>query len=76
MSEGGDDLFARGDPGHHRPILDGQPFELPGELGGIRRPLVSRSIQAQIGTALRSMYEELLAEPAPEAFADLIRRLR
>ena len=71
----GDELFARGNPERYRPMLDGVPFQLPTSSGGIERPKVSRPVQDSLGASLRGMYEALRAEPVPEHFADLIRRL-
>ncbi len=74
MAGRGDNGFARASPGDYRPLTDGVSRRTPG--GGIPIPRVSRSAQGEIGASLRGMYDELLAEPVPEAFADLIRRLK
>ncbi len=71
---GRDDDFARGNPDDYRPMTDGYPAPAP-IGGGIRIPQVGRGAQEQIGTALRGMYDELLAEPVPDHLADLVRRL-
>lgn len=39
------------------------------------RPELDRTIQARIGDQLRAMYTELLEQPVPDRFADLIGRL-
>lgn len=75
MSKSGDELSARGNPERYRPMLDGQPFRLPGGPGGIQKPQVNRAVQDQLGSGLRGMYDELLDEPVPEHLIDLIRRL-
>lgn len=38
-------------------------------------PKLDRQIQARIGEQLRSMYDELLQQPVPDRFADLLRKL-
>lgn len=75
MSEGEDELSARGNPERYRPLVDGQPFRLPGGPSGIRKPQVSRLVQDQLGTGLRGMYDEFLDEPVPDHLINLVRRL-
>jgi Anti-sigma factor NepR len=43
------------------------------ELGA--EPTLDREIQARIGDKLRSMYDELLEQPVPDRFKDLLDRL-
>jgi hypothetical protein len=43
------------------------------ELGA--EPTLDREIQARIGDKLRAMYDELLEQPVPDRFADLLDRL-
>lgn len=38
-------------------------------------PRLDRQIQARIGEQLRSMYDELLHQPIPDRFADLLGQL-
>jgi hypothetical protein len=38
-------------------------------------PTLDRNIQARIGDNLRAMYDELLRQPVPDRFRDLIGRL-
>lgn len=76
MSQDGDDLFGRGKPERYRSAVDGPTVRPPNGPGALQHPQVDRPVQDHIGTALRGMYDELLAEPVPEHFADLIRRLQ
>jgi hypothetical protein len=43
------------------------------ELGA--EPTLDREIQARIGDKLRAMYDELLEQPVPDRFSDLLDRL-
>jgi hypothetical protein len=43
------------------------------ELGA--KPTLDREIQARIGDKLRAMYDELLEQPVPDRFTDLLDRL-
>ena len=43
------------------------------ELGA--EPTLDREIQARIGDKLRAMYDELLEQPVPDRFKDLLDRL-
>ncbi len=76
MSDSEDELFARGNPRRNRPVPDGKPLQRPKGSGRTDWPEVSRSAQNQIGTGLRSLYDELLKEPVPEHLTDLIHRLK
>lgn len=38
-------------------------------------PALDRQIQSRIGDQLRAMYDELMQQPVPDRFADLLSRL-
>ena len=46
-----------------------EPAEFPGEPG------LDRVIQDRIGDHLRSMYDELVQQPVPDRFVELLNRL-
>ena len=53
-----------------------EPYEdeiMPIQLGP--EPALDREIQARIGDKLRSMYDELLEQPVPDRFKELLDRL-
>jgi len=46
--------------------------EIPGPKGG---ETAADDRQTRVGEALRKAYDEALAEPVPDVFADLLRKL-
>jgi hypothetical protein len=41
----------------------------------VQEPALDRGVQARIGDQLRSMYDELMTQPVPDRFAELLGRL-
>ena len=44
-------------------------------LSKLNEPSLDRAVQARIGDNLRSMYDELLKQPVPDRFRDLLGQL-
>ncbi|HEY7382837.1 MAG TPA: NepR family anti-sigma factor [Beijerinckiaceae bacterium] len=53
---------------------DGPPSHLASE-NLPSEPTLDRTVQARIGDNLRAMYDELLRQPVPDRFKDLIGQL-
>ena len=45
------------------------------DVSGSAEPGLDRNIQARIGDNLRAMYDELLQQPVPDRFKDLLGQL-
>ncbi|AWN45520.1 hypothetical protein DK419_03625 [Methylobacterium terrae] len=67
-------------------MIDGKGMQGPGGQGprasgdddpgpGPEQPALDRSVQGRIGSHLRAMYDELMQQPIPDRFADLIAEL-
>ena len=47
----------------------------PGEQGSTKRVPLSKELQDHIGGKLRAAYGQLVQEPVPDRFADLLKQL-
>jgi hypothetical protein len=47
----------------------------PGADTSTSKPALDRAIQARIGDNLRAMYDQLLQQPVPDRFRDLLGKL-
>jgi hypothetical protein len=52
---------------------EGCPPEVEGGEGS--EPTLDRAIQSRIGDHLRAMYDDLMQQPVPDRFADLLGQL-
>jgi hypothetical protein len=52
---------------------EGIPPEVEGAEGS--EPTLDRAIQSRIGDHLRAMYDDLMQQPVPDRFADLLGQL-
>ncbi|KMO13913.1 NepR family anti-sigma factor [Methylobacterium platani] len=46
-----------------------------GEAAGPDQPALDRNVQGRIGSHLRAMYDELMQQPIPDRFIDLLAEL-
>jgi hypothetical protein len=60
-----------GDRLHPASSRSGRTPQIPSSHG----PALDRTVQAQIGDKLRTMYGELVEQPVPDRLADLLRQL-
>jgi hypothetical protein len=51
------------------------PEATPARANGSPEPGLDRNVQARIGDNLRAMYDDLLQQPVPDRFRDLIGQL-
>lgn len=51
------------------------PREEDDPAAGPEQPTLDRIVQGRIGSHLRAMYDELMQQPIPDRFVDLIARL-
>ncbi len=49
------------------------PGSPPPDLAG--EPIIDRVVQERIGTHLRAMYDDLMQQPVPDRFAELLGKL-
>ena len=45
------------------------------DVDAMQSPQLDRQSQARIGEQLRSMYDDLLKQPVPDRFVDLLRKI-
>ena len=50
------------------------PSEVPGPVSAAE-PVIERAVQERIGTHLRAMYDDLMQQPVPDRFAELLGKL-
>jgi hypothetical protein len=48
---------------------------LPEKLSSSSEPTLERAVQERIGDHLRAMYDDLMQQPVPDRFAELLSRL-
>ncbi|AWN50432.1 NepR family anti-sigma factor [Methylobacterium sp. 17Sr1-1] len=51
------------------------PLDEDGPAAGPEQPALDRNVQGRIGSHLRAMYDELMQQPIPDRFVDLIAEL-
>ncbi|GJD60904.1 NepR family anti-sigma factor [Methylobacterium frigidaeris] len=51
------------------------PREEDDPAAGPEQPALDRNVQGRIGSHLRAMYDELMQQPIPDRFVDLIAEL-
>ncbi|KMO44654.1 hypothetical protein VQ03_01895 [Methylobacterium tarhaniae] len=60
------------DPGGHGPRASQAEDE---SSAGPEQPALDRNVQGRIGSHLRAMYDELMQQPIPDRFIDLLAEL-
>jgi hypothetical protein len=62
-------------PGLTNSLPSAQRASRPIRLGHPDEPRLDATLQAEIGRKLRAYYADLVSEPVPQRFADLLARL-
>jgi hypothetical protein len=62
------------DNGHRQGTRLAAPASDPGERDG-GAPALDRSVQSRIGDNLRALYDDLVHQPVPDRFRELLARL-
>ncbi|AWB19845.1 hypothetical protein DA075_01910 [Methylobacterium currus] len=66
-------IEGKGMQGPRAPRQEDDPADDP--AAGPEQPALDRSVQGRIGSHLRAMYDELMQQPIPDRFVDLIAEL-